>query len=197
MRKDEFQNWTGGPAAGDPFGDAARVYGRLFNDWAMMAQMIAAQDGAGAPGMDAWRAYAQPFAQMMAGSVSAAGPYGRGQPGTQGAVSPELAALMQCLAQAHMQLMVSGFRYMNTIGEFYRAKYTQLAGQIMSDAGSQRDLRYLMDEARSYIRQVADLSLKEARILQVELEKIEFQMNQILGEEAQSDGPARHWKVKP
>ena len=83
----------------------AQVYGQYLNDWTMLAQSVMAQGAAGGVGMDAWRAYAQPFAQMMGGAAQAAplGGFVDPRAGAQGAVAPELSALMQLVAQAHMQ----------------------------------------------------------------------------------------------
>jgi len=194
MGPDDYLSWMSG-SAGNPADNITRFYGQMFRDWLMLTQMMAAQNSTAAPSPDPMRAYTEPFLQMMS-AAAGSGSIGSGQTGGRRPIPPEMAALIQLVAQAHMQLMTSGFRYANNVSEFYRDKYSSLIEQITAGAQGQRDIRFLIDEARTYLREIADLTSQEARLLQVELERIELQMNQILSDDLKSNGPHRYWKAK-
>jgi hypothetical protein len=119
-------------------------------------------------------------------------------PTAAGPPAPELIAL---LARAHLAVSLSGLRQLQqqlSLAASYWAKL--LAGPTAARGGGeesppQRDR--VVAETRAYLRSVADLSLQEARALQLELERAGDGLRSLVaGRPADAPGRVRRSRVK-
>ncbi|MEM9010191.1 MAG: hypothetical protein AAGE18_03120 [Pseudomonadota bacterium] len=104
------------------------------------------------------------------------------------------------LAQAQAAWLTSGLRYWRQMAEILATQGIGLGDAARDDAAWEQDrlMRHLLlvDKARAALREVADLSLSEAKALRRKLLEIEGHLR---AAEAGPDGaePRRYGKVKP
>lgn len=115
-----------------------------------------------------------------------------------GRVEPEV---MYLLAQAQARWLSSALRYWQQIATIVS---TQGAGaieaSIPSADGPSLEARQLvvLDKARAVLREISDLSLSEAKLLQRELLEIEAELRKsVQPQDDDRDGPHRYAKSKP
>ena len=174
--------------AGDPLREfAAALNNACALGSAMLGGIAAQSDLANAA------AAFTPFAEFFSRATSAGD---RGVPGGT-AIGQEMTDMAGFLAQTWMVAAASGFRYWRRMAETYGQHQSGLMQAMATGGLSEDERRTMIDELRAYVRELGDLSLQEARLLQHELERLSF------GLAASADAPVgdrehrRHWRVKP
>jgi hypothetical protein len=157
----------------DPFGAVAAA---LRDSWAL--------------GLSAVEALAQGAEGIASGdSGGATGDFGK---------QTEMVSLV---AQSYLVAATSGARYLSKVAQIYAAHQADILSSLMgSGAGrpfSQHERRAMTDNIRAYLREVGDVAQQEARILQVELEKVGEGLARAADEAGTAPGHQRHWKAKP
>ena len=108
---------------------------------------------------------------------------------------------VEVLAQAYLVAVVSGLRYWRRVAETSAIHHLGLMQSLAASAAdpnmSEEERRILIDEIRTYFRDLGDVSAQEARAFQSELDKLaERVASVVLGPEQASDH-RRRWRVKP
>jgi hypothetical protein len=102
--------------------------------------------------------------------------------------------LMTFMAQAYLVFMTSGFRYWRRLADIYGRYYPAISRSFLgmnSDPSRSRErLSLLIDDLRACLREMADLPSQESRLLQAELEKIEWK----LWPTADAEDEAHYWR---
>ncbi|MEM7255468.1 MAG: hypothetical protein AAF493_29055 [Pseudomonadota bacterium] len=88
----------------------------------------------------------------------------------------ESAKVLEVLGQAHMAWMNQAMRYWTTLSQhhaLYLGGLIEKAQRLRNDPSAKpSEHRALLDEAAAYLREVADLTLRESRILQREFDRL-------------------------
>jgi hypothetical protein len=111
------------------------------------------------------------------------------------------AGVASIAAQTYLIAAVSGFRYLRRVAETYGVHQSSilqsLLGRLEVSGASDEERRVLIDEIRTYLRELGDVSLQEARIFQLELEKLATEVASDR-DDATSEPPKhrRRWKAK-
>jgi hypothetical protein len=110
----------------------------------------------------------------------------------------DIAAL---LTQAYLLAAASGLRYLRRVAQTYGAHQSDILQSLLERISDSRapdkERRALIDEIRTYLREIGDVSLQEARIFQAELEKISARVADSGAGTAESSEHRRRWKAKP
>jgi hypothetical protein len=111
------------------------------------------------------------------------------------------AEIVSLIAQSYLIAATSGLRYLSRVGQTYAVHQTDILSSLLgSTAGrqaSEEDRRALTENIREYLRELGDIAQQEARILQVELEKVGEGLARAADEGGTPSPHQRHWKVKP
>lgn len=126
---------------------------------------------------------------------------GTGHGGGQSEGSRKGDELASLVIQAYLVAAASGFRYWRRVLEAYGAHQSSILSSILTRITkqdlSEEERLGLAEDIRTYLREVADTSLQEARLLQSELEKLGEGFATAAGD-VESDPPyQRRWKAKP
>ena len=110
-------------------------------------------------------------------------------------------SVMALVAQAHVAWMSGGFRYSSRVAVLW-AEYHRTLGERFSAAASVPDaagveLVTLVDDARAQLRQLGELTLQEARLLQEEMDRFAAAMRHLVDDQGPGEQRHRYWKVKP
>ena len=112
------------------------------------------------------------------------------------------AGVASIAAQAYLVAATSGFRYLRRVAQIYGMHQSSvlqsLLGKLDGSNVSDEERRDLIEEIRTYLREVGDVSLQEARIFQSELEKLAAEVADVAGDDA-TGHPSTHrrrWKAK-
>ena len=163
---------SSGPSA-DPFGALAAT---LRDSWAL--------------GMSAVESV---VSQGTEGIASVAGT-AEGDAGKQ-------AEMLSLVAQSYVVAASSGLRYLSRVAQTYGAHQAAILSSLLrSGAGKQfsdEDRRNLTENIRAYLREMGDIAQQEARILQVELEKVGEGLARAADDSGTTSPHQRHWKAKP
>jgi hypothetical protein len=112
--------------------------------------------------------------------------------------APKAAGVASLVAQAYLAAAVSGFRYWRRVAQTYGAHQSGILQSFLAGGGVSGDeRRALIEEIRAYLREVGDVSLQEARILQSELEKLSVEVAEAGGAAAEPSNHRRRWRAKP
>ena len=95
-----------------------------------------------------------------------------------------------------------GIRYWSQLAELHGTYVQSLVERLrrMRDdpEQSEAERNALVDEAQRYLREVADVSMREGRVLRQELERLSGELRSEFGPPAETDGePKRYVKAKP
>jgi hypothetical protein len=118
----------------------------------------------------------------------------------QGGATDKAADMASVVAQAYLIAMVSGLRYWRRVAETYRTHESAIVRSLMARAAvpsrSDAERRALIDEIRAYLREVGDISVQEARIVQTDLDKLAAEVAKVASNCDESTH-RRRWKTKP
>jgi hypothetical protein len=118
----------------------------------------------------------------------------------QGGATGKTADMASLVAQSYLIAMVSGLRYLRRVAETYRTHESAIVRSLMARAAvpstSDGERRALIDEIRAYLREVGDVSLQEARIVQTDLDKLAAEVARVASNGDES-AHRRRWKTKP
>ena len=178
-------------------------YGDFYKAWAAAAQnFLGRGQGDGAPN------WAPPYRPEDVTRIWAAfvGPWmGDGQT-TPPLLLPiprtiDQQNVMALVAQAYFAWMNGGLRYSNRVAglwnEFYRTLAERFAAAASVPGAAGVELVTLVDEARAQLRQVGELSLQEARLVQEEMDRFAAEMRQLVDDQGPAKERHRYWNVKP
>ena len=119
---------------------------------------------------------------------------------SQGGATGKAADLASLVAQTYLVAMVSGLRYWRRVAETYRTHEPAIVRSLMARAAvpstSEGERRALIDEIRAYLREVGDVSVQEARIVQTDLDKLAAEVAKVASNCDESTH-RRRWKTKP
>lgn len=104
-------------------------------------------------------------------------------------------------ARAYLVTAASGLRFWSRLarsyGDYQSSALPSALAQATGASEPEAQRRGLAEDFRKYLREVSDISLQEARLLQMELEKLaEAAASAVDGGEPGSTSH-RRWKVKP
>ena len=169
-------------AAGDPLSEFAAAMNNILSMGSMMFGRMMAQ-----PEMVRAAAAMAPF---MTGSRQSAGPAeGGGNPTTDAA---------GCMAQTCLVAAGSGLRYWRRLAEASGAHQAELLQAMASgEAMSELERRMLADRLRGYLRELGEISLQEARLFQLELDRLSAAFAVATDPDATDASPHRRWRAKP
>jgi hypothetical protein len=113
---------------------------------------------------------------------------------------PGLEPLM-LLWHAQLALSLGGFRQWHKQIQLAADYWVALLGVFASSncyaAGSQAEQNRAVNETRAYLRRISDLSLQEARVVQLELERIGDGMRELIADPRPDAADiARRWRAK-
>ena len=107
--------------------------------------------------------------------------------------------VMYLLAQAQARWLSSALRYWEQIATIISTRGTDAVDAIKTDeteASPEARRVMLMDNARAALREVSELSLREAKLLQNDFVKIEAELRDCMGTSGDDlDGPRRFAKA--
>jgi hypothetical protein len=110
----------------------------------------------------------------------------------------DLAALA---ARAYLVTAASGLRFWSRLarsyGDYQSSALPCALARATGTSVSEAERRSLAEDFRKYLREVSDLSLQEARLLQLELEKLAEAAASAVDDGEPSSTGHRRWKVKP
>jgi hypothetical protein len=135
--------------------------------------------------------------------VLAQGPEGMGfgDPVTFTGDAGKQTEMMSLIAQSYLVAASSGLRYLSRVAQTCAAHQTGILSSLVgSRAGgqvSEEDRRALTENIRAYLREMGDVAQQEARILQVELEKVGEGLARAADAGGVTPPHQRHWKAKP
>lgn len=149
-----------------------------------------------------------PYASIMRAAAGAAGegcehgnpagPIGGGP--SEPRVGGEIGT---CLAQAYLSIATRGVHYWWRIMQVHARHQSDILGSLTTNVAGQRlgpseqERRILIDRLRAYLREIGDVSVQEARVVQAELDGLAASLAE------SSLGPAatmekwRRWKAIP
>jgi hypothetical protein len=122
---------------------------------------------------------------------------GAGSAGTDASMAQDGADIASFLGQAWMIAASSGLRYWWRLAEMYGERQAGLLQALMSSRLSEDERRAMVDELRAYVRDLGDVSLREARVLQSELERLSHGLAAAAGLGAEHTQHRRRWRAKP
>ena len=118
----------------------------------------------------------------------------------QGRGTGKAADMASLVAQSYLIAMVSGLRYWRRVAETFRTHESAIVQSLMARAAvprtSDQERRALIDEIRAYLREVGDISVQEARIVQTDLDKLAAEVAKVASNCDESTH-RRRWKTKP
>ena len=118
---------------------------------------------------------------------------GAGDPG----MAQEAAEIAGFLGQTWMVAASSGLRYWRRLAEMYGEHQAGILQALASGRLSEDERRAMIDELRAYVREVGDVSLQEARLLQRELERLSFGLAAAVDAGSSQGEHRRRWRAKP
>lgn len=150
-----------------------------------------------APFLDPMLRAASTFRDLAEAAGGALG--GEWSASSEGAAkAADVAALV---AQAYLTATVSGVRYWRRVAQTYGAHQSGILQSLLAGGADanlpEEQRRALVEEIRSYLREVGDVSLQEARIFQSALEKLSAQVAGVGGAADEPSQHRRRWKAKP
>jgi hypothetical protein len=107
--------------------------------------------------------------------------------------------IMYVLAQAQTRWLTTALRYWTQIATIVTTQGTDAVNAIKPGEGgpSEEAKRLiLLDKARATLREISDLSLSEAKMLQRDLMSIEEELRSLVGPEPEGKDPHRFQKYK-
>jgi hypothetical protein len=109
------------------------------------------------------------------------------------------AEIVSAIAQSYLIAAGSGLRYLSRVAQTCAAHQTDILSAVVGSGvgrrASEEDSRAITENIREYLRELGDIAQQEARILQVELEKVGEGLARA-ADEGGTPSPQRHWKVK-
>jgi hypothetical protein len=126
---------------------------------------------------------------------------GSGDPGSSTGDAGKQVEMVSLVAQSYLIAATSGLRYLSRVAQTYGTHQTSMLSSLLgSGTGkqfSEEDRRALTENIRAYLREIGDLAQQEARLLQVELEKVGEGLARAADEGGMTPPHQRHWKAKP
>jgi len=119
-----------------------------------------------------------------------------GSAGTDTSMEQEGVEIASFLGQTWMVAASSGLRYLARLAQLYGERQAGLWPALMSGGLSRDERRVMIDELRAYVRDLGDVSLQEARLLQSELERLSHELAAGVGADA-AQARHRRWRAKP
>lgn len=101
------------------------------------------------------------------------------------------------LGQTWMVATTSGLRYWGRLAQMYGEHQAGVLRALMSGGLSEDERRAMIDELRAYVRDLGDVSLQEARVLQSELERLSHGLAAAVDSAAPHAQHRRRWRAKP
>ena len=187
-------------------GDAFMAFATALRDMCILGSFVventlAQGDADGmaenlAPFLDPILRAASAFRELTETGVSAIGGEAASPDG-----APNAAGVASLVTQAYLAAAVSGFRYWRRVAQTYGAHQSSILQSLLAGGAgagvSDDERRALIEEIRAYLREVGDVSLQEARILQSELEKLSAEVAGAGGAAAEPSKHRRRWRAKP
>ena len=103
-----------------------------------------------------------------------------------------------CMAQTCLVAAGSGLRYWRRLAEVNAAHQASLLQAMASgEPMGELERRTLADRLRGYMRELGDISLQEARLFQLELERLSDAFAVATDPGATDATPHRRWRAKP
>lgn len=174
---------SGGPQAGDGPSEFARALNGACALGSAIMNSLASD-----PGMARAAAAFAPLTEPFRMTGGAAADIPMAQDGVD---------LAGFLGQTWMVAASSGLRYWARLAQTYGEHQAGLLRALMSTGRSEDERRAMIDELRAYMRDLGDVSLQEARVLQSELERLSHGLAAAVGPEAARNPHRRRWRAKP
>jgi hypothetical protein len=173
---------TDGAAAGDALGEFANA---LTGICALGSAMLGSLTGQ--PDMARAAASFAPLMEPFRGSTGAADVN----------MAQDAADVVGFLGQTWMVAATSGFRYWRRLAEMYGEHQAGILQALAAGGLSENERRAMIDELRGYVRELGDVSLQEARVLQRELERLSLGLAESVDAGGSPGEHRRRWRAKP
>ncbi|MEM7404636.1 MAG: hypothetical protein AAF458_05045 [Pseudomonadota bacterium] len=109
--------------------------------------------------------------------------------------------VVELMSRAYMTWANHGVRYWASMADRHGRYVTRLMERLnhirSNPDATEMERRILVDEAEQYLREIADMSLQEGRVLQKELEMLSAELRASFNEHTPGDEPRRFGGVKP
>jgi hypothetical protein len=171
------------PQAGDGFSEFARA---LTSACALGSAILNSM--AGQPERARAAAVIAPLIEPFRRAGSAA---------TDASMAQDSLDIASFLGQTWMVALSSGFRYWRRLVEMCGEHHAGLLQTLMSNGLSEDERRATIDQLRAYVRDLGDVSLQEARVLQSEMERLSHGLAAAVDSDAEHAQHRRHWRAKP
>jgi hypothetical protein len=120
-----------------------------------------------------------------------------GSAATDASMAQDCADIASFLGQTWMVAASSGLRYWSRLAEMYGEHQAGLLQALMSNGLSEDERRAMIDELRAYVRDLGEVSLQEARVLQSELERLSHGLATAAALGSERAPHRRRWRAKP
>ena len=170
-------------AAGAPGGDALSEFARAMTSACALGSALFGSM-AGQPDMARAAAAFAPLVESFSNAGNAS-------------MAQDAVDVAGFLGQTWMVAASSGFRYWRRLAEMYGEHQASLLQALMGAGLSENERRAMIDELRAYVRELGDLSLQEARVLQSELEHLSLGLAAAVDAGAENAEHRRRWRAKP
>jgi hypothetical protein len=148
-----------------------------------------------------------PYASIMRASAGIGDERKERSPATPiGAGSPDPHAAGEIgtyLAQAYLSMATRGVHYWWRMVQIHTRHQSDIVGSLAADASreglgrSEQERRVLTDMFRAYLREIGDVSVQEARVLQAQLDRLAASLAESTLDPAATMEKWRRWKVIP
>jgi hypothetical protein len=146
---------------------------------------------------DSWALGMSAMEKVLAQGVEGVG---SGDPGISTHDAGKQTEMVSLVAQSYLIAATSGLRYLSRVAQTYGAHQTGILSSLLGSAAgrqfSEEDRCALTENIRAYLREMGDIAQQEARILQVELEKVGEGLARAADEGRTTPPHQRHWKAK-
>jgi hypothetical protein len=115
-------------------------------------------------------------------------------------LTPAVKEALSVSGQVYGAWVRSGIRYWSGLANAHGEYCAKLAESLSRSAGgdvAEASRRMVVDETSAYLREVADLSMREARVFQAEVEKAQEKVRGLVGDGDSGEPPRRYAKAKP
>jgi hypothetical protein len=122
-------------------------------------------------------------------------------PSQDAAEQPRDSDLAALAARAYLVTAASGLRFWSRLarsyGDYQSSALPSALARATGTSVPEAQRRGLAEDFRKYLREVSDISLQEARLLQLELEKLAEAAASAVDDGEPGSISHRRWKVKP
>lgn len=171
----------GGAPFNDWLAEWQRLYGEYWSELGQQAHATTESDAPRASDPARWSNFTSEMLRIMSETYARGLHAATQSPGTTSpsAGLPDNPQLVNLLSQATLLWMNAGTRYSARLGEVYGrywSAYSERLSRVSSGmSNAEEEQRVMLDAARAFLRELVELTYQEARLLQLEIERLDGQ----------------------